>query len=57
MEDGDYVTSINSDKKLKQIIRQNGFIHKLTMKNYSHRRYKNMLLSKTSNTYNTPTIF
>ena len=40
-EDGDSVTSISSDKK-KQITRENGFLHELTIKIYSQRRYLNI---------------
>ena len=42
MEDGGSVTSISSDIKVKQIIRGNGFMNKLTMKIYSHRRFINL---------------
>ena len=32
MDDGGYATSISSDKKLKQIFLENGFIQNLTIK-------------------------
>ena len=35
MTNGDFVKGIISDKRLKNIIRENGFIHKLTIKIYS----------------------
>ena len=35
MTNDDFVTGIISDKKLKQINREIGFIHKLTIKTYS----------------------
>ena len=35
MTNGDLVNGMNSDKKFKQIVRENGFILKLTRKSYS----------------------
>ena len=39
MEKGHFCISIRSDKKLNQIIRENGLVHKLTIQNNSHQRY------------------
>ena len=36
---GDVVNGTVSDETLKKNVRENGFIHKLTMKIYSHKRY------------------
>ena len=32
----------NSDKKLEKIVRENGFVQKLTKQNHSHQRYINI---------------
>ena len=39
MENGRTSISIRSDEKLKQIIRENGLLHKITINIFSHRQY------------------
>ena len=39
MENGHSFISIRSDKRLNQTIRENGLLHELTLKIYSHQRY------------------
>ena len=42
MTNGDFVSGIISDKKLKQVARKDSFIHKPTMKIYSNRSNMNI---------------
>ena len=39
---GDFVSGINSDKKLNIIVRENGFIHNLIIKTFSSLSNKNI---------------